>query len=37
VLGIKPEELSEMRQFATDMKIDDMLVKGMDEREKATE
>jgi hypothetical protein len=34
VLGIKPEELSEMRQFAIDMKMDDMLVKRMDEREK---
>jgi hypothetical protein len=33
VLGIKPEELSEMRQFATDMKIDNMLVGKMNERE----
>jgi hypothetical protein len=36
-LGIKPEEADEMRQFATDMKIDDMVVKGMDEREKGNQ
>ena len=32
-LGIKPEEFAEMHEFATDMKIDDMLVRRMDERE----
>jgi len=33
-LGIKPEELAEMHEHATDMKIDGMLIEGMDEREK---
>jgi hypothetical protein len=36
VLGIKPEEADEMRQFATDMKMDNMLVEKMDEREKGS-
>jgi hypothetical protein len=33
-LGIKPEEVAEMREFATQMKIDDMVVGKMNEREK---
>ncbi|MGP8251304.1 MAG: hypothetical protein ACLQHF_04670 [Terracidiphilus sp.] len=34
-LGIKPEEVAEMRKFAIDMEIDDMVVGRMNEREKA--
>jgi hypothetical protein len=34
VLGIKPEEAAEMREFATQMKIDDMAVGNMNKREK---
>lgn len=33
-LGIKPEEVAEMREFATQMKIDEMVVGKMNEREK---
>ena len=33
-LGIKPEELSEIHEFATDMRIDGMLIERMDERER---
>lgn len=36
VLGIKPEELNEMREFATDMKRDNMLVEKMNEQEKGS-
>jgi len=36
VLGIKPEEADEMSHFATDMKIDNMLVEKMNEREKGS-
>jgi hypothetical protein len=35
-LGIKPEELNEMREFATDMKMDNMLVEKMNEHEKGS-
>lgn len=34
-LGIKKEEMAEMHQMATDMKIDGMLTKRMDERKAA--
>jgi hypothetical protein len=36
-LGITSEELSEMHGFATDMKIDGMLIEKMGEREKTKE
>lgn len=35
-LGVKPAELAEMHEFATEMKIDTMLVKRMDERERGS-
>jgi hypothetical protein len=35
-LGIKPEELTEIHEFATDMKIDTMLIEKMDKREKGS-
>jgi hypothetical protein len=33
-LGIRPEEAAEMRDFATQMEIDDMVVQKMNERNK---
>jgi hypothetical protein len=36
-LSIKPEEVSEMREFAIQMQIDDMVVGKMNEREKSTD
>jgi hypothetical protein len=33
-LGIKPEDLSEMHEFANDMRIDGMMIERMDERER---
>lgn len=34
-LGIKPEEVAEMREFATQMEIDDMVVEKMTQQKKA--
>ena len=36
-LGIQPEEMKDMHQMATDMKIDQMLVERMDDRERTVE
>lgn len=33
-LGIKPEDLSEMHEFANDMRVDGMVIERMDERER---